>query len=145
MAKRIRKLQEKLGLPPGSEAKAQQSSALEFALRWAELPPKRLEATLKALEPELAREHQRRLEHARLAAQDEQDRRNHKLYLGGLIAGFILAASMTTGAVIAGVCGLPWLAAVLLGPSVVSLVGVFVLRRFTLRVGRRKENDIPDQ
>ncbi len=147
MTKRIRKLRKSPGLSPVGEPKAEHESALELALRWAELPPKRLKVTLKALEPELARQHELRLEQARLAAKDEQDRRDHKLYVGGLIAGFVLAASMITGAVIAGLGGLSWLAAVLSGPSIVPLVCVFVLRRSDSwsRIGRRKGSDTQGQ
>ncbi|PKV90044.1 hypothetical protein [Streptomyces sp. TLI_146] len=105
------------------------SSGLEIVLQWAQLPPEHLEIALKAIEPELAREHEWRMEQARLRVQDDKDRRLHALYLGGLVAGFLLAAGMLTGAVFVGVRGAPWLAALLSGPSLISLAGLFLLRR----------------
>lgn len=105
------------------------STGLEIVLQWAQLPPEHLEIALKAIEPELAREHEWRMEQARLKAQDDKDRRLHALYLGGLVAGFLLAAGMLTGAVFVGVRGAPWLAALLSGPSLISLAGLFLLRR----------------
>jgi len=108
---------------------ASRLTGLEIVLQWAQLPPEHLEIALKAIEPELAREHEWRLEQARSKALDDRDCRAHSLYLGGLVAGFILAAGMLTGAVFVGMHGSPWLAAVLSGPSAISLAGLFLLRR----------------
>ncbi len=146
MTNRSRNLQERSQHATVAELNMLPKSGLKLALRWPQLPPEQLEVILKAIlqksESESAREHELRLEQARLAAQNEHDRRTHTLYLGGLIAGFILAAGMITSAVIAGVHGLPWLAAVLSGPSLISLTRVFVLRRIetSSRFGHRQRN-----
>ncbi|MFI1176997.1 hypothetical protein [Streptomyces melanogenes] len=115
--------------PSPSTPSTRRSTGLDIVLQWAQLPPEHLEIALKAIEPELAREHEWRMEQARLKSLDDKDRRVHALYLGGLIAGFILAAGMLTGAVLVGMNGAPWLAALLSGPSVISLAGLFLLRR----------------
>ncbi|WTW95378.1 hypothetical protein OG216_19240 [Streptomycetaceae bacterium NBC_01309] len=106
-----------------------QLTGLEIALQWSQLPPEHLEIHLKALEPVLAREHELEMENARLTAADAKDARTHKLYMGGLIAGFVLAAGMLAGAVVVGLNDQPWLAAMLSGPSVLSLAALFVLRK----------------
>lgn len=117
-----------------------QPSGLEIAMQWAELPVEHLQAALKALEPQLRREHEARmerektareieLERMRLAAEEAQAARTHTLYLLGLVCGFLITAGMLTGAVIVGVNDQPWLAALLAGPSVSVLAGLFVLRR----------------
>ncbi|MCS0639393.1 hypothetical protein NX801_27910 [Streptomyces sp. LP05-1] len=112
-----------------SHRPAPAGSSLDIAMQWAQLPPEHLKIALKALEPELARQHELRLLQERLAAEERRERRSHSLYLGGLICGFTLAAAMLTGAVVVGINGLPWLAAMLAGPSVLSLAALFVLRR----------------
>ncbi|GGP40494.1 hypothetical protein GCM10010214_12360 [Streptomyces abikoensis] len=115
-------------------------SGLEIALEWSKLPADQLEVALKALEPQLARDHEYRmgqerqahelaLEQVRLAAEADQARRAHALYLTGLIAGFTVTIGMLTGAVIVGINNQPWLAAMLSGPSVLALATLFVLRR----------------
>lgn len=114
-----------------------QLTTLEIVLQWAQLPPEHLAVAMKALEPELARQHERELEQARLEAAEAKDARAHKLYLGGLIAGFLLATGMLTGAVVVGVSGLPWLAASLSGPSVLSLAALFVLRKVDAGAARQ--------
>ncbi|MFI2606566.1 hypothetical protein [Kitasatospora sp. NPDC018619] len=68
-------------------------------------------------------------ERARIAAQDRRDQRAHQLYLGGLVAGFVLAAGMLAGSVLVGLDGRQWLAGLLAGPSLIALPVVFVLRR----------------
>ncbi|MFE3738982.1 hypothetical protein [Streptomyces sp. NPDC059134] len=119
---------------------APQPNGLEIAMQWAELPPEHLRNALAALEPQLAREHEYRMAQdkalqeanllrLRLQAEEEQNRRTHNLYMVGLIAGFIIALGMLTGAVVVGVNGEPWLAASLSGPSVLALAGLFVLRK----------------
>ncbi|WP_405634417.1 hypothetical protein OHB53_09550 [Streptomyces sp. NBC_00056] len=112
-----------------SKSQPQQLNSLDIAMQWAELPAEHLKVALAALEPELARQYELSVLRARLEHQEAQDRRTHNLYLGGLIAGFIIVVAMLTGAVIVGVNDLPWLAAMLAGPSVLSLAGLFVLRR----------------
>ncbi|MFF3458968.1 hypothetical protein ACFYXH_32555 [Streptomyces sp. NPDC002730] len=112
-------------------------TTLEIVLQWAQLPPEHLNVAMKALEPELARQHQRELEQARLEAADAKDARAHRLYLGGLIAGFLLSTGMLTGAVVVGVNGQAWLAAMLSGPSVLSLAALFVLRKVDAGAARQ--------
>ncbi|MEU0394510.1 hypothetical protein ABZ208_17375 [Streptomyces sp. NPDC006208] len=92
---------------------------------------------MNALEPELARQHQRELEQARLEAADAKDARTHRLYLGGLIAGFLLSTGMLTGVVVVGVNGQAWLAAMLSGPSVLSLAALFVPRKVDAGAARQ--------
>lgn len=113
-------------------------SGLDIALEWAELPPEHLVAALKALEPQLAREHELKMSPARfehearmeeLKFQEVQAARVHSLYLSGLIAGFVMSAGMLVGSVLLGTSGYPWLSALLAGPSLLSLAAIFVLRR----------------
>ncbi|WP_436749189.1 hypothetical protein [Streptomyces sp. URMC 129] len=58
-----------------------------------------------------------------------QAARAHRLYLLGLVAGFIIGAGMLVGAVVLGTAGQPWLSAMFAGPSLLALVTIFVLRR----------------
>ncbi|WP_225848196.1 hypothetical protein [Streptomyces sp. HPF1205] len=117
-----------------------QPSALDLATQWASLPPEHLRIALKALEPQLAREHELRLEQERAAermnvalaenaAREGADRRAHIRYLSGLWAGLVISLFMLTGAVVVGTAGQPWLAAALSGPSMLALARIFVLRR----------------
>lgn len=103
------------------------SHALQIARTWAQLPPKHLEVALKALEPELQREHEHRLQLLRDAQQENQ--RRHVRYLCGLWAGFSIAVGMLTAAVVVGVNQQLWLAALLTGPSLLALAKLFVIRR----------------
>lgn len=121
------------------------SHAERIAQMWAQVPPEHLEIALKALEPELQREHEHRLEMLRreeneqrrchqegerkLRQLENEQRRRHVRYLCGLWAGFALAAGMLTGGVIVGVSGQTWLAALLTGPSLLALAKLFVIRR----------------
>jgi predicted lipid-binding transport protein (Tim44 family) len=104
-----------------------QVSAFEIALQWANLPPEHLRIALTALEPQLARDHELCVQ--RLAMQEAKDRRTHMLYMFGMMAGFILAAAMLGAAVVVGINGQAWLAALLSGPSMIALVTLFILRR----------------
>ncbi len=121
-----------------SEEKQTPSHAVQIARMWARVPAEHLEIALKALEPELLREHEHRLEVLRqehehrlevLRQAQETCRQNQVRYLSGLWAGFIIALGMLAGAVVVGVNGQPWLATVLAGPSLIALAKVFVLRR----------------
>jgi hypothetical protein len=96
-----------------------------------------LEVALKTFEPQLVRDQEyrmaqleieRELTLRKIEAEDARVQRTHALYLAGLAAGFIISVGMLVGAVIVG-SDQPWLAAMLSGPSVVSLAGLFVLRR----------------
>ncbi|MEU6401062.1 hypothetical protein ABZ867_29310 [Streptomyces cinnamoneus] len=102
---------------------------MNIAMQWAELPPEHLRIALKAMEPQLARDHELMMEQVRLSAQAQSEGRVHRLYMGGLIAGFGVVAGMLSAAVIVGIHGQAWLAAMLAGPSVLSLAGLFVLRK----------------
>ncbi|MEV0990991.1 hypothetical protein [Streptomyces sp. NPDC049949] len=102
---------------------------MNIAMQWAELPPEHLKIALKAMEPQLARDHELLMEQLRLSAQAKSEGRVHHLYMGGLIAGFGVVAGMLSAAVIVGIHGQAWLAAMLAGPSVLSLAGLFVLRK----------------
>jgi hypothetical protein len=115
-------------------------TGLEIAMQWAELPAEHLQVALKALEPQLRREHELRmaqqvalqqleLESLRLQAREKSASRSHMLLITGLIAGFLLSAGMLTGAVIIGMEGHVALASMLSGPSVLALASLFVLRR----------------
>jgi hypothetical protein len=105
------------------------STALEIALQWSQLPPEHLEIALRAMEPQLARDHDLKMEKLRLAAENKREARTQTLYIAGLAAGFVIVVGMLGSAVIVGINGQPWLAAMLAGPSVISLAGLFVLRR----------------
>ncbi|MEU1880861.1 hypothetical protein ABZ470_26440 [Streptosporangium sp. NPDC020072] len=104
-----------------------QPTGLEIAVQWGQLPPEHLRAALKALEPQLAREHAYRMACLKAEMQSEKDRRAHVLRMTGLVAGLAMAVGMLAAAVVLGVNGQPWLAAALSGPSVIVLVKIFVL------------------
>jgi hypothetical protein len=93
------------------------------------LPAEHLKIALEALEPQLQREHEAQMEHMRLAAQESEAGRAHRLYMCGLIAGFVVTIGMLAGAVVVGSNNQPVLAGILSGPSVIALASVFVLRR----------------
>ncbi|MGW2486983.1 hypothetical protein ACWCV9_07145 [Streptomyces sp. NPDC001606] len=123
------------------------SAGMNIAMQWGSaLGPEKLEIALKALEPQLRREHQAlmaRLEMQRAAAeradvaaaaaeartaQDKQLARKHVQHMSGLIVGALIAVSMLFAGVYAAKDAW-WLSAFLCGPSVYALVKVFVLRR----------------
>lgn len=109
------------------QLKSERSSALEIAKKWSKIPSEHLEIALKALEPELQREHQRRLAEQRQIERDAQ--RKHVRYLCGLWAGLSLAVVMLTVGVILAIYGLLWPALLCTGPSLVAMAKIFVLRR----------------
>jgi hypothetical protein len=115
---------------------------LEIAAEWAKLPAEHLKVALKALEPQLVREHEYRMAMAResnerrerqdlanLRFEEANARRAHRLHMTGMTSGFLITVSMLSGAVMVGTQGQPWLAAMLSGPSVLALATLFVLRR----------------
>lgn len=117
-----------------------QHTGLEIAMQWADLPAEHLQVALKALEPQLRREHELRMaeqsairqleiEELRVQSRETAARRSHTLMVIGLIAGFLLSAGMLVGAVIVGREGQVGLASMLSGPSVIALASLFVLRR----------------
>ncbi|WP_078504277.1 hypothetical protein [Streptomyces viridochromogenes] len=133
-------------------------AGLGIAAKWgAALGPEKLEIALRALEPQLKREHQARMRQldnirakeerevaaaeaaaeraaalqkaeADRAIRDAERRRNHVYRMSGLIAGVVLSlALLGAGVVVAP--DQPWLAAGLCGPSLLALAKIFVLRR----------------
>ncbi|SHI06558.1 hypothetical protein SAMN05444521_3630 [Streptomyces sp. 3214.6] len=123
-----------------SDTPQHEHTGLEIAMQWAELPAEHLQVALKALEPQLRREHELRmaqqaalqqleLESLRLQTREKSASRSHALLLTGLIAGFLLSAGMLVGAVIVGMEGHVGLSSMLSGPSVLALASLFVLRR----------------
>lgn len=95
-------------------------SALDFALQWAQLPPEHLRIALSALEKQMAREHEYRM---------TKMQQNYRLYMVGVIAGFIISGGMLVSAVFLGMNNQVWLAGLFGGPSVLALAALFVLRR----------------
>ncbi|MFB4284870.1 hypothetical protein ACBJ59_57050 [Nonomuraea sp. MTCD27] len=117
-----------------------QLTGLEIAMQWTKLPPEHLRAALKALEPQLVRDHAYRMALAEI--QERNDERSHRLFMTGLLIGCGVAVAMLVAAVIVGMNGHAWLALAFSGPSMLALVGMFVLRRFdtaTLRESRRAQ------
>ncbi|GAA2284933.1 hypothetical protein GCM10010149_33220 [Nonomuraea roseoviolacea subsp. roseoviolacea] len=103
-------------------------SGLEIAAQWAQLPAEHLQVALKALDPQLKREHEYRM--AQLDKQEREiaARRTHMLHMTGIVAGFAIAVGMLVAAVLLGMNNQPWLAVLLSGPSILALIKVFVLR-----------------
>jgi len=114
-------------MTPGSD---RLPTGLEIAQQWAQLPPEHLRVALKALEPQLAREHAYRMAKERFA---------HRLLMAGLSMGFGLSLVMLVAAVLVGLQGQSWLAALFSGPSMLTLVGMFVLRKFESPRGGARE------
>lgn len=112
------------------------SAGMGIAARWGEvLGPEKLQIALRALEPQLKREHQalmKRLEMAQEEAvqlsREKSEERKHKRHLADLAAGTVIAVAML-GAGVYVAAGTWWLAALLCGPSLLALTKVFVLRR----------------
>lgn len=102
------------------QANVQSRTALEIAKQWSELPPEHLRIALRALEPELAREHEYRMNQLR-----SQERRS----LAALIAGFALAAALLALAVVVGLKGQVLLTALFAGPSIVAMGRFFILHQ----------------
>jgi hypothetical protein len=104
------------------------TSGIDIAALWGQLPVEHLHAALKAMEPQLKREHEFRM--AKLDKQEREvaARHAHLLHMAGMVAGFIIAVGMLAAAVVLGVNGQPWLACLLAGPSILALIKVFVLR-----------------
>ncbi|MFE1791885.1 hypothetical protein ACFW7J_26420 [Streptomyces sp. NPDC059525] len=126
-------------------------NGLAYALQWSQLPVEHLQIALKAIEPELKREHELRmqqdahvqelqLERLRLESaqqqfaeqlqhEERQAKRSHTLYLMGLFAGFLISGGTLGGAIYVGIHDQPWLASLLAGPTLLALATLFVLRK----------------
>ncbi|MET9149750.1 hypothetical protein ABZX82_00505 [Streptomyces griseoflavus] len=115
-----------------------QPSALDIAAQWAQMPAEHLTAALKALEPQLKREHELRtlqennracLEQERLKTEHEKEKRRHRRHVLHVSFGLVVVLGALTGALHLGTHGQPWLALVLFGPTLLALVKMFLLRR----------------
>lgn len=95
--------------------------ALEAIREWSKLKPEQLAAALAAVSTQLEREH-------RLRVAEAASRRTYVTQVVGLIAGCIVSTALIAAAVTVSQ-ETPWLAALLAGPSVLSLVIFFVLSR----------------
>lgn len=112
------------------------SAGLEIAMKWGvALGADKLDVALKALEPQLRRDHKERmtrLEMQRQAAEhsflERREQRAHKRYLAGVAVGAVIAVAML-GAGVYVAADAWWLAALLCGPSMLALAKVFVLSR----------------
>ena len=104
-------------------------TGIEIATEWAKLPPEHLQVALKALNPQLEREHVARIEQMRISAQSTQDLRQFRIQVYSLWAGFFLSLVMLGAAVFVAVNDQPWLALAFSGPSLLALTKIFVLRR----------------
>ncbi|MFF4772538.1 hypothetical protein ACFY05_06735 [Microtetraspora fusca] len=104
---------------------------LEIAMQWAQLPPEHLQLALKALEPQLKREHAYRMEALRIQQEHAQRavRRKYAIYLTTLVGGFVIIVGLLVGGVITGINEEPWLAIALSSPSLVALISIFALLR----------------
>ncbi|MFI6003944.1 hypothetical protein ACIA98_26685 [Streptomyces sp. NPDC051366] len=103
--------------PVNDQADLQSRTALDIAKQWSELPPEHLRIALRALEPQLAREHEYRMHQLRI-----QERRA----LAGLVAGFALSSALLALAVVVGLQGQVMLSAVFAGPSIVAMSHYFL-------------------
>ncbi|MFC7380903.1 hypothetical protein [Sphaerisporangium rhizosphaerae] len=61
--------------------------------------------------------------------QEKKDRRKHILQMAGLFSGLVTATALLVAAVIVGIAGEVGLALAFCGPSMITLVAIFVLRR----------------
>ncbi|MFE5943128.1 hypothetical protein [Streptomyces sp. NPDC056480] len=123
------------------------SLGLNIAAQWgSRLDPHQLEVALKALEPQLKREHKERTirleiqrEDAERAAQttreaserasrEARDGRSHKRYMATLITGGVVAIAML-GAGVFVAQDRWWLSILLCGPSLIALSKIIFLRR----------------
>ncbi|MEU0947658.1 hypothetical protein ABZ379_33900 [Streptomyces canus] len=121
------------GQPSGDDAVL--SAGARIAAQWRDLGAEQLGVALRAMEPQLRREHRERmlgLELQREAEQrqheDRQRERADRRRTVELVTGAVIALAMLGGGLyVAPTNG--WLSALLCGPSLLALVKVFVLRR----------------
>ncbi|MFI1165989.1 hypothetical protein ACH4UM_20805 [Streptomyces sp. NPDC020801] len=135
------------------------SAGFEIAMKWGAAlgGPEKLEVALRALEPQLKREHQMRLRQlenqraqaeieattlkeaaereaaaskaaAESQARDAERRRKHAFRVYSLIASVVLSLSMLAAGVWTA-RDQPWLATALCGPSLLSLAKLFLTQR----------------
>lgn len=111
-------------------------AGLEIAAKWGEnIGADKLELALKALEPQLGREHEVRMrkmdlqQEAAVREAEEAERvRRYRYRMSGLIAGVCLSIALLTAGVLVA-RDQPWLATLLCGPSLLALVRIFVIQR----------------
>lgn len=124
------------------------SAGMDIAMKWgAVLGPEKLQIALRALEPQLKRDHQalmKRLDMqaeaaaradaavaaaAEREAQEKREQRKHTRHMAGLTVGAVVAVAMLGAGVYVANTDAWWLAIVLCGPSLLALAKIFVLRR----------------
>ncbi|SMF67732.1 hypothetical protein [Streptomyces sp. Amel2xC10] len=114
------------------------ASALDIAAQWAQMPAEHLTAALKALEPQLKREHElrilqennrARLEEQRLRTEHKKEKRRHRLNVLRVSFGLAVVLGALSGAVHLAVHDQPGLALLLVGPTVLALAKMFLLKR----------------
>lgn len=126
--------------------------AHKIAREWADVPVEHLVAVLNAMEPQLQREHQRNtkqdqhrhelekqrlkeaerrheLELAKLREREARAADAHRQHLVGVAAGMVVSLSCIGGAIWVGITGHYWQMAILVGPVLLALTKMFVLRR----------------
>ncbi|WP_331734728.1 hypothetical protein [Streptomyces sp. NBC_00887] len=114
------------------------SAGLEIAMKWGvALGADKLDVALKALEPQLRRDHKERMTRLDMQRQSHVDEREflerreqraHRRHLAGMIVGAVIAVAML-GAGVYVAADAWWLAILLCGPSLLALAKVFVLNR----------------
>lgn len=111
------------------------SAGARIAMQWRELGAEQLGVALRAMEPELRREH--RLQVLRLELEREeaarkhaerQEQRENRRRVTELVVGAVVALAMLGGGVYVAPASW-WLSCLLCGPSLLALVKIFVLRR----------------
>lgn len=114
---------------PRDTAERTSVTGIEIATEWAALPPEHLAMALKALNPQLEREHKARIEQMRISAQGAKEMREFKFQIYSLCAGLIISLVMLGAAIYVATNDQPWLALAFSGPSLLALAKIFVLRR----------------
>ena len=112
--------------------------ARKIAAEWSEVPVDRLVAVLSVLEPKLVREHELRvqqeahrheIELAKLRDRQEARRQRHAQERIGIASGLLISLTCFGGAIWFGIQGRYWAMGILVGPVLLALTKIFVLRR----------------
>ncbi|GAQ50703.1 hypothetical protein [Streptomyces acidiscabies] len=120
----------------GTAQPARQPSALDIAAQWAQLPAEHLAVALSALEPQLAREHEARMQAERtrqyaeleqLRSHEAELKRAHRRRLIGTYSAVLVALATLGASVYFGTHQQPWLAVTFFGPTLLSLVKILAL------------------
>ncbi|MFJ6798933.1 hypothetical protein [Streptomyces sp. NPDC091268] len=124
---------EEIGTEP-----AHRPSALDIAAQWARLPAEHLSVALAALDPQLAREHELRMQAERARERAELERikgerveqqRAHRRHVLGIAAALTVALATLGASVYFGTHDHPVLAVTFFGPTLLALVKIFALQR----------------